>query len=109
MPDARAPLSARRPRLGQGNTILVGCHFHSNPAIPGAVSRKGGSIASIHKAPAWVRLGPLFLFPDAPGSDRAGASTATLVHDSGVAQSAEHRPVKPFVVGSSPTPGAHDR
>lgn len=25
---------------------------------------------------------------------------------SGVAQSAEHRPVKPFVVGSSPTPGA---
>ncbi len=29
--------------------------------------------------------------------------------DSGVAQSAEQRPVKPFVVGSSPTPGAHGR
>ncbi len=29
--------------------------------------------------------------------------------DSGVAQSAEQRPVKPFVVGSSPTPGAQGR
>ncbi len=29
--------------------------------------------------------------------------------DSGVAQSAEQRPVKPFVVGSSPTPGAQRR
>jgi hypothetical protein len=28
---------------------------------------------------------------------------------SGVAQSAEQRPVKPFVVGSSPTPGASGR
>ena len=29
--------------------------------------------------------------------------------DSGVAQSAEQRPVKPIVVGSSPTPGAQGR
>ncbi len=56
----------------------------------------------VYGCPA-VTYGSSSLHRRVMGLVRALSSTAAL---SGVAQLAEHRPVKPIVVGSSPTPGA---
>ena len=100
-------LPPRGPRPRCRDRVLVGCHADPAIAVRQALPRSGRRHDPQNEAPDGLSGGRLLVdlvVPPCHGSGRGGIVTSC---HSGVAQLAERRTVKPFVVGSSPTPGAN--
>jgi hypothetical protein len=103
-PGAAVP--ARRARTGCLGCLLIEGHRDPAVSVPEAVPGGPRPEHSAHQACAWLREHRLQLLRDPPQYHGARSRAPWRRCHSGVAQSAEQRPVKPFVASSSLAPGA---
>ena len=92
--------------LDEAERVLVTADGHPPFPVHQAIPRGSRSLSASREARDGVSMRRLFVQLDASQCRRPGCGAIVNGLPSGVAQLAERRTVKPFVVGSSPTPGA---
>lgn len=99
---------SEREFLVAGLALYAGEGAKQDGAVRQALPGRGTGYVPPQQAPPWLSERRSLVQPNASTDHRSDERAAILDLLSGVAQLAERRPVKPFVVGSSPTPGAPD-